>query len=115
MQLGQPVTVKLNVRSLTNDSLTNVALIDLLPNGFEIVGDSVRGGKGTAACDYVDVREDRAVFYATIPTTVQTITYQIKATNRGEFVVPPPYAESMYERGINARGVASKITVVDAK
>ena len=35
--------------------------------------------------------------------------------NRGEFIVPPPYAESMYDRGIQARGVASKITVIDAK
>jgi hypothetical protein len=113
--LGQPVTVKLTARSLTNDGITNVALIDLLPGGFEILRDSVRGGQGAAGCDYVDLREDRAVFYATIPATVQTITYQIKATNRGEFVVPPPYAESMYERGVNARGVAGKITVVDAK
>ena len=69
----------------------NVALIDLLPGGFEILRDSVRGAdRARAGCDYVDLREDRAVFYATIPTTAQTITYQIKATNRGEFVVPPP-------------------------
>jgi len=112
--LGQPVTVKLTARSLTNDGITNVALIDLLPGGFEILRDSVRGGTG-AAYNYVDLREDRAVFYATIPAMAHTITYQIKPTNRGAFVVPPSYAESMYERGVNARGVAGKITVVDAK
>ncbi|MEO7168106.1 MAG: hypothetical protein ABI016_13885 [Chthoniobacterales bacterium] len=44
----------------------------------------------------MDCRGGGACFYARIPTTVQTITYQIKATNRGEFLVPPPYAESMY-------------------
>ena len=95
----------------------NVALIDLLPGGFEILRDSVRGKQGwPAGCDYVDLREDRAVFYAhDSDMMAQTITYQIKATNRGEFIVPPPYAESMYERGLNARGVAGKITVVDAK
>jgi len=113
--LGQPVTVKLTARSLMNDGITNVALIDLLPGGFEILRDSVREGKGAAGYDYVDLREDRAVFYATIPAMAHTITYQIKATNRGAFVVPPSYAESMYERGVNGRGVASKITVVDAK
>ena len=90
-------------------------MIDLLPGGFEILRDSARSAQGAGGCDYVDLREDRALFYATIPSTAQTITYQIKATNRGEFVVPPPYAESMYERGVNARGLASKITVVDAK
>ena len=115
VELGKPVTVKLKTRSLTSDGVTNVALIDLLPGGFEILRDSARSAQGTGPCDYVDLREDRAVFYATIPTTVQTITYQIKATNRGEFIVPPPYAESMYERWVNARGLSSKITVIDAK
>ncbi len=115
VELGQPVTVRLKVRSLATDGVSNVAVIDLLPGGFEILRDSVRNGSSAAGCDYVDLREDRALFYATIPTSVQTISYQIKATNRGEFVVPPPYAESMYERGINARGTAGKITVVDAK
>jgi hypothetical protein len=113
--LGQPVTVKLNVRSLTNDEITNVALIDLLPGGFEILRDSARKGADAAHCDYVDLREDRALFYVSISPSVTTITYQIKATNRGQFVVPPPYAESMYERGTNGRGIASKITVIDAK
>ena len=115
VELGQPVTVKLKVRSLTNDGITNVALIDLLPGGFEILRDSVRGGQARPAAITSICGKIARVFYATIPTTVQTITYQIKATNRGEFVVPPPYAESMYERGVNARGVAGKITVVDAK
>lgn len=101
------------MRSLTNEEIANVAVIDLLPGGFEILRDTARNGGNH--CDYIDLREDRALFYATIPSTVQTITYQIKATNRGEFVVPPPYAESMYERGVNARGVVSKITVVEAK
>ena len=55
--------MQLTVRSLTNDAITNVAIIDLLPGGFEIVRESVRGGAGAAGCDYVDVREDRAVFY----------------------------------------------------
>ncbi|MBA3962859.1 MAG: alpha-2-macroglobulin [Chthoniobacterales bacterium] len=110
--LGEPVTVKLSVRSLTSDSFTNVAIIDLLPGGFEILRDTARNGNH---CDYVDLREDRALFYSLITPRVTTITYQIKPTNRGEFIVPPPYAESMYERGVNGRGVAGKITVVDAK
>lgn len=113
VELGQPITVKLKVRSLTNEEVTNVAVIDLLPGGFEILRETARNGGNH--CDYIDLREDRALFYATIHASVQTITYQIKATNRGEFVVPPPYAESMYERGVNARGVASKITVVEAR
>ena len=69
---------------------------------------------GSAGFDYVEVREDRAVFFGTIGTQIREVTYQIKPTNRGEFVVPPTYAESMYDRRIKARALAGKITVTDA-
>ncbi|MGZ4984084.1 MAG: alpha-2-macroglobulin family protein, partial [Chthoniobacterales bacterium] len=109
-QLGQPLTVQIKCRTLDRRSVSNVAVIDLLPGGFEIVSGSL-----PTNCDYVDSREDRAVFYTTVGSSAQTISYRIKPTNRGEFVVPPPYAESMYDRTIQARGVSGKITVVEAK
>ncbi|MEY2519810.1 MAG: alpha-2-macroglobulin, partial [Verrucomicrobiota bacterium] len=97
-QLGDMVTVRLRVRSLRKESITNVAVIDLLPGGFEIVGTSLSPGISTInGVDYVEVREDRAVFYATIPEQTLEITYQIKSCNRGNFVVPPVFAESMYD------------------
>ncbi len=114
-RLGEPLTVRLRVRSLGRDEVTNTAITDLLPGGFEIVDSSLSPGVDRAGCDYVEVREDRAVFFGSVGPSVRTITYQIKPCNRGEFVVPPPFAESMYERGINARGTAGKITVVEAK
>ena len=99
------------VRSRDGARITNAAITDLLPGGFEIV----QGGTAGTGCDYVDVREDRAVFYGNVDPAARTISYKIKATNRGEFVVPPPYAESMYDREIQARGLASKIKVVDTR
>ncbi|HEY3662431.1 MAG TPA: alpha-2-macroglobulin family protein, partial [Chthoniobacterales bacterium] len=114
-RLGEPLTVRLQVRSLGRDEVTNTAITDLLPGGFEVVDSSLSPGVNRAGCDYVEVREDRAVFFGSVGTSVKTITYQIKPCNRGEFVVPPPFAESMYERGINARGTAGKIMVVEAK
>jgi uncharacterized protein YfaS (alpha-2-macroglobulin family) len=39
-------------------------------------------------------------------------SYKIKATNIGNYVTPPPYAESMYDRKVKARGIAEKISVV---
>ncbi len=63
----------------------------------------------------MDVREDRAVFFTTVGENATTIEYQIKPGNRGEFVVPPVFAESMYDRAIKARGLGGRITVVDAK
>jgi len=113
--LGEPLTVHLKIRSLEHDNVTNVALVDLLPGGFEIVSSSLQPGAGSAGCDYVDVREDRAVFYTTVGRHVRCITYQIKPGNRGEFVVPPVFAESMYDRAIHSCGLPGRITVTNAK
>jgi len=59
------------------------------------------------------VREDRAVFYATVSSSALEINYQIKSSNRGEFTVPPIFAESMYERNVKGRGVGGKISVTE--
>jgi uncharacterized protein YfaS (alpha-2-macroglobulin family) len=111
-QLGEVITVRLRIRSLRPESITNVALVDLLPGGFEVVSTSLSPGISSInGVDYVEVREDRAVFYATVPTETLEITYQIKSCNRGNFVVPPVFAESMYDRKVKGRGLGGKISV----
>ncbi len=114
-KLGEPVTVRIGIRSLNGDSVDNVSIIDLLPGGFEIVGASLPPGAGSNGCDFVEPREDRAILFTSIHPKVQTITYRIKPCNRGEFVVPPIFAESMYDRTLKARGLGGKIRVVEAK
>ncbi len=114
-RLGEPITVRLRIRSLRPTAQTNIAIVDLLPGGFEFAAGSIQPGVGAAGFDYVEIREDRAVFFGTIGTDVREVTYQIKPTNRGEFVVPPTFAESMYDRSVRARALAGKITVTDAK
>ncbi len=115
VRLGDPIKVRLRVRSLVGRELSNVAIVDLLPGGFEIVGESLQPGVGSAGCDFVETREDRAVFFCTIGPMVKEIVYEIKPTACGEFTVPPAFVESMYEPGVHARGVAGKIRVIDAK
>ena len=60
-------------------------------------------GKYTWYPDYTDVREDRVIIYgSTRNDHVQTFNYQIKATNIGQYAVPPAYGEAMYDRDIQA-------------
>ena len=102
------------MRSVKNETFTNVAIVDLLPGGFEVVGSSLQPGVSSInGIDYVEVREDRAVFFGTASESVLEINYQIKSSNRGEFIVPPVFAESMYERKVKGRGVGGKITVTE--
>ncbi len=111
-RLGEPLHVRLHVRSLAGKPLSNIAIVDLLPGGFEIVDSSLHAGISTLpGVDFVELREDRAVFFAAVPTSALEIDYQIKSCNRGEFVVPSVFAESMYDRNVKGRGVGGHITV----
>jgi uncharacterized protein YfaS (alpha-2-macroglobulin family) len=113
-KLGEPIHVRLYARTVRDQPVTNVAIVDLLPGGFEVVGSSLQPGVSTiSGVDYVDVREDRVVFFVTASTNALEINYQIKSSNRGEFTVPPIFAESMYERNVKGRGVGGKITVAE--
>lgn len=111
-RLGEALRVRLHIRSLQRQPISNVAIVDLLPGGFELIDSSARTGLCSArGVDYIDVREDRAVFFVTAPADALEIDYQIKSSNRGQFVVPPVFAESMYDRNLKARGLGGRITV----
>jgi uncharacterized protein YfaS (alpha-2-macroglobulin family) len=113
-KLGEPLHVRIHVRSLQGRPITNVAVIDLLPGGFEVLDSSIEtGARARRGIDYVDVREDRAEFFVTAPTNALEIDYQIKSCNRGNFIVPPVFAQSMYDRNTKGRGVGGKITVTE--
>ncbi len=148
-------------RSLSKRHFGSIALVDLLPGGFELVvpaitaentlyrAESANGeaqedeaeyGNGeetnttnvsagaavsgwtcqvcasgtTANLQYADMREDRMVFYTYAPNDIREITYRIKATNVGSFVLPPAYGEAMYDRNVVARSVAGMLTVIRA-
>ncbi len=114
VKLGDEVSVVLRVRGVGDRDITNVAILDLLPGGFEVVPESI----ATGTCrydgiDYADVHEDRVGVFGTVSNHETLITYRIKATNKGIYAVPPPQAEAMYHLRIRARGVSGQLTVTD--
>lgn len=115
IEQGTEVTVKLKIRSLKNQLITNVAVVDLLPGGFEIIRESVARTAYNWQADYVDVREDRVVYYGSFDQSVKELTYRVKVTAAGDFVVPPSYADSMYDRSIRGMSKASRFVVTKKK
>ena len=133
--LGQKINVHLKVRANSKEGQSNLAIVDLLPGGFEVVQQTPpepadageesedRGGwqsplaatGSTWAPDYSDIREDRVIIYGSAGTEVQEFVYQIKATNTGSFIVPPAYGEAMYDREVQAMSAGGgKLVVVPA-
>jgi len=76
-RLGEVLTVRLRIRSLRKEWISNVALIDLLPGGFEVVSSSLTPGVSESRAWITSMSRDRAIFYATVPTETLEITYQI--------------------------------------
>jgi uncharacterized protein YfaS (alpha-2-macroglobulin family) len=111
LEQGKEVTVRLRIRALSR-SVSNVALVDLLPGGFEVVLSSVPRTAYNWQADYVDAREDRVVIYGSFDTTVRELRYQAKLTAAGTFTTPPAFAESMYDRSVRAISLAGTFDVV---
>ncbi|MDR0640888.1 MAG: alpha-2-macroglobulin family protein [Treponema sp.] len=99
---GDEVTVRLSFRSLNNQTINNVALVDLFPAGLEADIRSIRESGGASAWipDYTDIREDRLVLYGTVSAQAQTFSYKARAINAGQFTIPPLFAEAMYDKAV---------------
>lgn len=125
-KVGDEVTVELTIRSGSNDTVENVAVVDLLPGGFEPVNPETPANaeEGAAAAPnpqetaenpwvplYASYREDRVLAFGSADATARIHRYKIKAVSRGTFMVPPAYAEDMYRLDIRARGASGIIRV----
>ena len=119
--------MRLRVRALGKRAYSDVAIVDLLPGGFEVVMQSPPPQADTDCEDcgdepvaptlalpgstytpeHVEPREDRVLLYGNVGLGMHEYRYKISAGNAGRFAVPPVYAEAMYERGVFAQGVGS--------
>ena len=126
-EVGDEITVRVRVRGTDPKryNVQQVALVDVLPGGMEPVLNSPSdtddadtplwrrrlGGKSTWQIQYADIREDRVIFFGDVGNSLTEVTYKVKATNVGTFVVPSAYGEAMYERRIYARSAASAFKI----
>lgn len=138
--LGAEVTVSIRARAIDPDTIDNVAIVDLLPGGFEAVlqnpaaqvksEEGSEGGKdegeenfapwqdrlktgGNWTADYIDAREDRVLLYGTIGKEMAEYRYRAKATAAGIFNIPPVYAEAMYAPTLRAHSGTGIVQVDD--
>ena len=96
-RLGEEVTVRVRVRSLDRGRIPQVALVDVLPGGLEPVQNPIDaseqtdeplwrrrlGGSGNWMLDFVDVREDRVLFFGTVTPHAQTLTRLVQGALGG--------------------------------
>ncbi len=117
-KLGETLFAKLTIRNPTKTDMPHLAITEMLPGGFEFAPpgepESLRPGLATRqGTDYIDVREDRALIYLGLRGEGSlSLKYALRPTCAGSFVVPPPYAEDMYEAKVRSNGAAGKVVIL---
>jgi len=99
--------------------VTDVAVVDLLPGGFELALDQQANrsfdqlATGSMLRDYGEAREDRVIVFGQAGTNLTEFRYPVKAVTAGTFVLPVVEAEAMYDRTVRARTAAGSFTVTE--
>lgn len=114
------LTVSMN--SNVSSSLSNVALVQLLPSGFEVANELLAKNtskikssnpQNTNFLDFVDIRDDKIMWFFNIYRANQPYSLYIKlnAVSPGKFTMPGAYVEAMYDNNFQALGEAQSIIV----
>ncbi|HIO47068.1 TPA: hypothetical protein EYN23_06905 [Candidatus Poribacteria bacterium] len=101
---GSIIVAEVKIKSLNID-LENVAIVDMLPAGFEIENPRIESRAGIPWItdqqfkpDYMDIRDDRLVFYGNFKRGTEIkFYYALRAITQGEFTLPPIAADAMYD------------------
>ena len=118
-QQGELVIAEITFEALSS-SLQNVAVIDMLPAGFEIENSRLATRQQNTEMseqeftpNYIDVRDDRLVFYTTFHLwRPLKFYYALRVVTEGSFTVPPISAEAMYDPTKSAVASSGTIQVV---
>lgn len=118
--LGDVVYVELELSNRSSEKISNLALVDRIPSGWEIenprLGRSSRPNWVPAdqvwAADHLEVRDDRIEVFGSLARGGNaTIVYAVRAVTAGRFTIPTAEAEAMYDPRIWARAASQQLFV----
>ena len=127
LELGREYTVRLRLRAMERDSISEIAIVDLLPGGLEPViaipveepqefaEERIEPSHSASAWEpaFVNIRDDRVVLYGSLSRDALLYEYRVRATNAGTFQIPAPYAEGMYDRALQGRGKGGTLSILE--
>ncbi|HEX8270528.1 MAG TPA: MG2 domain-containing protein [Flavobacterium sp.] len=112
---GTEFIAEVTITNKRNEQVNNVAMMQILPSGFEIVNTRFTDyGDATAnVADYIDIRDDRTNFYFGLKAN-ETKTFRIllNASYLGAYYLPGLQCEAMYDNTFLARTKGQWIEVI---
>ena len=113
LRVGEGASFRVRVRNLADRPLTHLAVLNLLPGGFEIENGSLKPGR-TQWRAPISSKCARIETSSSATSRRARCANSLSASNRpvpGTFVIPPGFVESMYLRDLKGRGVGARIEV----
>ena len=118
--LGDRVYVRVDITNTGRSKLTNVAVVDAIPAGWEIENPRLSEATrpdwareiSTWGVEHMNVRDDRVEAFGTIrgEHTV-TVLYAVRAVTAGTFHAPDVSAEAMYDPDVWARAPGQEVII----
>ncbi len=105
---GTDFIAEVTVRnSYANGGITNLALNQVFPSGWEIANmrmdNETEAAKDANNFTYQDIRDDRVnTFFDLANGATKTFRFRLNASYVGSFYLPGTITEAMYEPGVNA-------------
>jgi len=112
---GTGFIAEVTVRNTQNEQVRNIALMQILPSGFEIVNTHFTDfGEATAnVADYIDIRDDRTNFYFGLKAgETKVFRVLLNASYLGTYYLPGLQCEAMYDHTFMARTKGQWVEVV---
>jgi len=120
--LGDMVYVSISLTNRTGERVSNIALVDRLPAGWEIENPRLgRAGGGSVEwldrddvwqADHMDLRDDRVEVFGHLDRgQTRMVVFAARAVTAGTFTIPSIEAEAMYDPRIWARQDGEKVEI----
>ena len=98
--------------------MENLAVVDMLPSGFEIENPRLGKDAGFPWTDdaitpeYMDIRDDRIILFMNFHESGSySVYYAVRAVTCGDFVLPPIKGECMYDPEISSYSSSGRVRV----
>nr|WP_313791203.1 hypothetical protein [Lacinutrix neustonica] len=117
LQQGQDFMATVTVSNLKNERVSDVALTQIFPSGWEIVNTrfTAFGSNTTSQARFTDIRDDRVNFYFDLNKKGQygsnTFNVMLNASYLGTYYLYGVQAEAMYDHDFLVRTKGQWVTV----
>ena len=103
------------VRNSIDESLSDLALVQIFPSGWEIFNERVVGaGESSQSYNYRDIRDDRVLTYFNLAAgRTKTFRIRLQAAYRGSYFLPAVSCQAMYAPSEQARTRGMWVDVVE--